>query len=89
MAITYQINNVKFESVIYEDELIPFRDYLQQKAGENIEFDFVDCDDIHLAILQLIIAYKKNYNCEFRFADEEKIYVKVLKGFHPSENNCN
>ena len=89
MAITYEQTKAIFESVIYEDEVVAFRDYLQANAGENIELDFTSCEDIHLAILQLIMAYKKNYQCNYIFGDKEKIFETVLKGFNSSENYCN
>jgi len=89
MAIVFNENVVLFESVIYEDEVVSFRDYLQSKAGENIELDFTNCEDIHLAILQLIMAYKKNYECSYKFGDTVKLFQTVLEGFDTSENNCN
>ena len=89
MAITYDNKSAIFSSVIYEDSLIDLRDFLLNNAGENIKFDFTQCDDIHLAILQLIMAYKKNYSCSYEFEDESKLFVKVLKGFDSSEDHCN
>lgn len=88
MAITYEKNEASFVAVIYEDEVIPFRDFLQTNAGEDIKFNFVECDDIHLAILQLVMAYKKNYNCSYEFGKEKKLFELVLKGFDTSENYC-
>lgn len=89
MAISYTDNEAIFASVIYEDETIPLRDFLQEKAGNEVKFNFTQCEDIHLAILQLIMAYKKIYSCSYEFSHEQKIYEKVLKGFDTSENNCN
>ena len=89
MAITYENNKAIFESVIYEDELIAFRDFLQTHAGEELEFDYTQCDDIHLAILQLIMAYKKNYDCSYIFGETQKIFETVLRGFDTSEDYCN
>lgn len=88
MSIAYDENRVVLESVIYEDEVVTLRDYLQQKAPDNLTFDFTTCDDVHLAVLQLILAYKKIYNCTYELGDE-KIYHKVLQGFDISEDNCN
>ena len=88
MAIVYDNNKVVLESVIYEDEVVDLRDFLQEKAPESITFDFKGCDDVHLAILQLILAYKKVYACEYTLG-EEKIYHQVLHGFDISEDNCN
>ena len=89
MAITYEDNKATFSSVIYEDEVVSFRDFLQEKAPEEIEMDFIDCDDIHLAVVQLIMAYKKNYSCSYEFSDNKKLYETVLKGFDTSEDYCN
>lgn len=89
MPITYEKNEANFTSVIYEDEVVPFRDFLQEKAGEELKFSFNECDDIHLAILQLIMAYKKNYSCSYKFGEEKKLFETVLKGFDTSENYCN
>ncbi len=89
MAITYEGNVATFESVIYEDEVVAFRDFLQEKAGEEIHFNLVQCDDIHLAIIQLIMAYKKNYNTTYEFDDKMKLFQRVLEGFDTSENYCN
>jgi len=89
MAIKYQDNQAIFESIIYEDEVISFRDFLQDRAGSEVEFIFSECEDIHFSILQLVIAYKKNYECKYEFGTQQKIYEKFLKGFDISENNCN
>ncbi len=89
MAITYEGNVATFESVIYEDEVVVFRDFLQEKAGEEVHLNFTSCDDIHLAILQLIMAYKKNYTLTYEFAQSVKLFQRVLEGFEVSENYCN
>ncbi len=89
MAITYEGKEVVFDSVIYEDDLPILRDFLQTNAGEEILFNFVDCEDLHLAILQLIVAYQKNYPYIYKFGTDKKLFEIVLKGFDPSENYCN
>ncbi len=88
MAITYENNEATFTSVIYEDEVVPLRDFLQEKAGESVVFKLSECDDMHLAILQLIMAYKKNYECSYEFGETKKLFQKVLEGFDTSENHC-
>ncbi len=88
MAITYEKNEAIFTAVIYEDEVVPFRDFLQAGAGEEIKFNFIECEDLHLAILQLIMAYKKNYECAYEFGKEKKLFQTVLEGFDASENHC-
>jgi len=89
MSIVFEKNEASFTSVIYEDEVVSFRDFLQKKAPEEVKFNFKECEDIHLAILQLIMAYKKNYDCIYEFGDEKRLYETVLKGFNISENYCN
>ena len=89
MAITYENNEATFRAVIYEDEVISLRDFLQTKAGEELRFNFSECEDLHLAIIQLIMSYKKNYACSYEFGENVKLFQTVLKGFDPSENYCN
>jgi len=89
MAITYEKSEATFSAVIYEDEVVSLRDFLQENAPDEIKFDFSECVDIHLAILQLIMAYKKNYTCSYEFGEEKKLFETVLKGFNTSENYCN
>lgn len=89
MAITYENNEATFEAVIYEDEVTPFRDFLQEKAGEEVKFNFTGCEDIHLAVLQLIMAFKKNYSVSYEFGEKKKLFQTVLEGFDTSENHCN
>ncbi len=88
MSINYEKNEATFSAVIYEDEVVEFRDFLQANAGSDVKLNFSDCEDVHLAILQLIMAYKKNYAVEYSFGDENKLFKTVLKGFDTSENNC-
>jgi len=88
MAITYENSEATFTSVIYEDEVISFRDFLQEKAPEEVKLKFNECDDIHLAVLQLIMAYKKNYVCSYEFGEKKKLFQTVLEGFDSSENHC-
>lgn len=89
MGITFNDKTVLFEGVIYEDEAVNFRDYLQQNAPELIRFDFSACEDVHLAIMQLVFAYKKSYGCEIKLPENDCVYAQALRGFDPSENYCN
>ncbi|WP_321777854.1 hypothetical protein [Sulfurimonas sp.] len=88
MAITYEKNRAIFASVIYEDEVISFRDFLQEKAPEEVKLEFSECEDVHLAVLQIIMAYKKNYPISYEFGKTKKLFQKVLEGFVTSENHC-
>ena len=87
MAITMESNVVRFDAVVYEDEVPSLRDYLQEAAPEKVEFDFTACDDVHLAVLQVVLAYKKLYECDFRFGEEKKMFQMVLEGFDSVENH--
>ena len=89
MSIAYDGKTANFSAVIYEDEVITLREYLQKKAGKKISFDFKSCEDIHLAVLQLIMAYKKTHAATYTFGDECKTFELVLKGSVESENYCN
>ena len=89
MSITYEKNEANFTSVIYEDEVVSFRDFLQEKAGEELSLNFKECEDVHLAVIQLIMAYKKNYSCSYEFGETKKLFQTVLEGFNTSENYCN
>jgi hypothetical protein len=88
MSITYENSEANFTSVIYEDEVISFRDFLQEKAGEEISLKFTECEDIHFAVIQLIMAYKKSYSCKYIFGEKKRLYQTVLEGFTTSENYC-
>ncbi len=87
MAISYDGANIVLEGVIYEDEVIPLREKLNEIAPQEIQFDLSVCDDMHLSIIQQMLAYKKLYTCSFNFSAAEKTYQKVIEGF--DENDCN
>jgi len=88
MATFFTENTVRFEGIVYEDEIIVLRDYLQNIAPSELSFDFSVCDDIHLGALQLVLAYKKLYECSYFFGNEKKIYQKVCEGFETSDEFC-
>ncbi|MDD4854446.1 MAG: hypothetical protein PHQ22_07155 [Sulfuricurvum sp.] len=88
MSMVMENYTVIFTGVTYEDEIAVLRDYLQLSSPEPILFDFSECDDVHLGILQLILAYKKLYAVQFRFGIYEKLYQKVCEGFEITEVHC-
>ncbi|MFA6145321.1 MAG: hypothetical protein WCW84_07485 [Sulfurimonas sp.] len=88
MSIVMENNTVTFSGVIYEDEIGALRDYLQLSSPESLLFDFTECDDIHLGILQLIFAYQKLYTAQYRFGLEVKLYQKVCEGFDVGDEHC-
>lgn len=89
MAMVINDNSVTFEGVVYDDVIADVREVMQEKAPSALEFHFESCDDVHLAVLQLIMAYTKLYESHYHFGDEVKIYQKVLTGFDVSEKYCN
>ncbi len=89
MGIQIDNTTVNFEGVIYEDVIASLREMMQNSAPEELTFNFSTCDDLHLAVIQVLLAYKKLYTCSYIFGDDVKIYQKVLTGFHTSEEYCN
>jgi hypothetical protein len=89
MPITYKKNKATFKSVISEDEVVELRDFLQENAPDEIKFNFRECEEIHLAVMQLIMAYEKEYSVFYKFAEDKKLFQQVLEGFDTSENHCN
>jgi hypothetical protein len=89
MAIELNSNSVKFDGVIYENELASLREHLQSIAPEEVTFDFKDAQDVHLAILQIVLSYQKMYTCNYLFSDEDSMFKKTIQGFDSSEEHCN
>lgn len=88
MSMIMENYTVTFSGVTYEDEIGALRDYLQLSSPEHLLFDFSECDDLHLGIIQLLLAYKKLYSAEYRFGSYEKLYQKVCEGFETSAIHC-
>ncbi|HEX5670390.1 MAG TPA: hypothetical protein VFX66_02545 [Sulfuricurvum sp.] len=88
MATIMENNTVTFSAVVYEDEIVPLRDFLQMASPSEITVDFTACDDIHLGVLQLILGYKKLYGASFVYGSDMKLYQKVCEGFETSEIHC-
>jgi len=81
MAVTSKGNVITLKAVIYEDQVPVLRKKLIKLAPEGLEFNLSDCDDVHLAVIQQMLAYKKMYNCTFSFSDKMKSYQKIIEGF--------
>lgn len=88
MSMEFEADTVKFSGVVYEDEVASLRDYLQETAPALVTFDFRECADIHLAPLQVVLAYIKQYGGDYRFGDTVKVYQKVCEGFERGEEHC-
>lgn len=88
MAMEMQDNRVIMSGVVYEDEIVVLRDYLQACAPESVVFEMSSCDDIHLGVLQVMLAYVKMYGGEFEFPSEIKPFQMVCEGFERSDVHC-
>lgn len=88
MATWMENNTVTFNDVVHEDEIVLLRDFLQIVSPVEIVVDFAACEDIHLGVLQLILAYKKLYGASFLFGNQVKLYQKVCEGFETTEAHC-
>jgi hypothetical protein len=88
MGMEFRDKEVGFIGAVYEDEVTGLRDFLQEVAPEAVVFDFRECGDIHLAVLQIVLAYIKKYGGDYRFGDEVKVYQKVCEGFERGEEHC-
>jgi len=85
MPIKSEGKTIRLKAVIYEDEVLELRDQLNQLAPDELVFDLSDCDDIHLSVIQQILAYKKMYACTFEFSSTPKVYQKIIEGFDVGE----
>lgn len=88
MAALMENNTVTFSGVVYEDEIVALRDFLQMTSPAEIMVDFTACDDIHLGVLQLILGYKKLYGASYVYGYEIKLYQKLCEGFEITETHC-
>ncbi len=88
MGVMKEENRVVFEGVVYEDEIVALREYLQECSPAVVTFDFSGSDDLHLGVLQVILAYQKLYGAEYRFADQVKLYQRVCEGFERGNEHC-
>lgn len=88
MSMEFEADTVKFSGVVYEDEVASLRDYLQEIAPAPVTFDFHECADIHLAPLQVVLAYIKQCGGDYRFGNTVKVYQKVCEGFERGEEHC-
>lgn len=85
MAIKSKGKKITLKAVIYEDEVLDLREKLNKLAPDELVFDLSDCDDVHLSVIQQMLAYKKLYSCTFKFSSTPKVYQKVIEGFDVGE----
>lgn len=81
MAIAYEIDCLKFDGVVYDNDGEELLEYLKKSAPLKIKLDLSECEDMHTVIIQLISAYKLNYECEILYKDEcNSAYKKAIEG---------
>ncbi len=81
MGITYNGNAITCEGVINENEAAELRDHLKTTAPLKIDVDIHTCKDMHTSIIQLLAAYRINYECEFHHdAELNATFKKALDG---------
>ncbi len=88
MGMEYSERRVVFSGMVYEDAIAQLRDFLQEQAPEAVTFDLEGCDDIHLGVLQLVLAYARTYEGTFLYPAEPRLFQKVCEGFDRSEGYC-
>ncbi|MBN2869742.1 MAG: hypothetical protein JXK04_02165 [Campylobacterales bacterium] len=88
MGMECKGDKVVFSGMVYEDAIVELRDFLQERAPEAVVFDLSGCEDIHLGVVQLVLAYTKMYEGRFVYPDEPRMFQKVCEGFDRSEGYC-
>ena len=81
-----ETDSITIMPTIYEDEVLNLRKELMDLAPQELVFDLSECNDVHLSVIQQMLAYKKLYSCTFKFASKVEVYQKVIEGF--DTNSC-
>ena len=81
MAIQYDENLALFEGNIFEDELSNLRIFLQRYSHSGVSIDLKNCNDMHTAVIQLLLSFKTLHECHFIFGDKSKSYAMAIDGF--------
>lgn len=86
-VVEYQESKVVFNGNVNENEVMALRTFLQQHKESMLTFDFANCNDVHTAVLQLILAFKLLYQSEFVFDAQYLPYRMAIEGFKADEND--
>ncbi len=87
MAMTLTDDKVVFEKKVYENELVALKEHLAQH--QKLTIDMSACDDMHGAIVQLLLAHHAVFTSEFIFSDKNSTFKMAIEGFRNVENDCN
>ncbi len=80
MGMTFNADTAVLEGAVYEESIVPLRDYLQERSPEGVVFDLRGCSDIHLGVAQLMLAYARVYEAEFLLPSESRVFAKIFEG---------
>ncbi len=81
MAIKYDGNLALFEGNVFDDELSELKIFLQKNSHSGVTIDLKDCNDMHTALIQLLLSFKTLHECQFIFGDKSKPYAIAIDGF--------
>ena len=87
MGMILDTSKVTFEKKVYENELENLKQHLNG-VTEKLTVDMSSCDDLHGAIIQLLLAHKARYDSNYIFSDKNSTFKMALQGFRSVENNC-
>lgn len=84
-AVVYEGNRAILNGNVFEDELVGLRSFIQENSDNAISFDLSACNDMHTAIVQLLVAAKATKTCEFTYTDKTKPFAMAIEGFKVEE----
>lgn len=84
-AVIYDGSKAMLNGNVFEDELVGMRSFIQNNSDQLLSFDLSACNDMHTAIVQLLVAAKATKSCEFIFSDHTKPFVMAIEGFKVEE----
>ncbi|HIP60447.1 MAG TPA: hypothetical protein EYH01_08485 [Campylobacterales bacterium] len=84
-AVVYEGNRAILNGNVFEDELVGLRSFIRENGENAITFNLSACNDMHTAIVQLLVAAKATKECEFTFSDKTKPFAMAIEGFKVEE----
>jgi hypothetical protein len=87
MAMILSDDKVVFEKKVYENELEDLKKHLA--SHQKLSIDMSACDDMHGAIIQLILVHHAMFESDFIFNDKQSTFKMAIEGFRNVENDCN
>jgi len=78
--ITITDGVAKFEGLINDTDAAELRQKLSDAAPAALEFDFSECTDVHMAIAQILVAYRIKYGATIIPTSERRLFIELLEG---------